>query len=510
MKMTTLQYNKGMKTKLVYISVFPIIIFMVVLFGCSPNYRQAKETGKMAEIFPEYTGLTIPPNIAPLNFIIKEAGSKFRIEIKGEAGQPIIISQNSPTVKIPVKRWHELLAQNTGKNISIGIWSLNDDQWIKYSSISHQISTESIDPVLVYRLVYATYLKWNKMGIYQRDLTCFDEIPIIENSSTDNGCVNCHTFSKNNPAKMAMHFRIVHPGTLFWNDGKLSKTDTKTPETMSAGVYPAWHPDGKHIAFSTGKISPHLTTRLNKPVDVADKASGIFVYNTENNTVSTSPEISTNLRESMPEWSADGKYLYFTCAPEAQKGDVESLLHSRYSLKRIAYDPDAEEWGKVEPVLNADSLGISISMPAVSPDGKFMVCAVTDFGYFTIFHQNSDLYILNLKTGEFRKMDLNSNTAESHSSWSSNSRWLVFSSKRTDGVLTRPYIAFIDSAGNTSKPFLLPQEDPGMYDLLQANYNRPELVTGKVELSPIEIRNLIAGEAQKVDDAELQKTGSSN
>jgi hypothetical protein len=347
--------------------------------------------------------------------------------------------------------------------------------------------------------VYASYLKWNKMGVYQRNLTNFDETPIIENSSTDKGCVNCHTFSKNNPSKMAMHFRIIHPGTMIWNKGKLTKTDTKTDETMSAGIYPAWHPDGIHIAFSTGKISPHLTTRLNKTVDVADKASGLFVYDTEKNTTSTSTEISSDRRENMPEWSADGKFLYFTSAPGAQKGDEESLLHSRYSLMRIAYDTETDKWGKAEMVLNADSLGMSISMPTVSPDGKFIVCAVTDYGYFTIFHQNSDLYLINLETNVLKKMELNSNTAESHSSWSSNGRWIVFSSKRNDGVLTRPYISFIDSTGVAHNPFLLPQEDPEIYDMLQANYNRPDLVTGKVELSPFDIRNLVMGEAQKVE-----------
>jgi hypothetical protein len=398
-----------------------------------------------------------------------------------------------------LRKWHKLLSVNTGKSLTIDIWSFNNGKWDRYKRIKNQISIYPIDPVLVYRLVNATYLKWDKMGIYQRDLTRFDETPIIENNSTDNGCINCHTFSKNNPAKMAIHFRIVHPGTLIWNNGKLTKIDSKTAETMSAGIYPAWHPDGIHIAFSTGKISPHLSTSMSKPVDVADKASGLFVYDTEKNTISTSPEISTDRRESMPEWSADGKYLYFTSAPEALKGDDESLLRSRYSLMRIAYDTETDNWGKAEMVLNADTTGMSISMPAASPDGKYMVCAMSDYGYFTIFDKKSDLYLINLETRSCKKMELNSNTAESHSSWSSNGRWLVYSSKRTDGVLTRPYISFIDSTGTAQPPFLLPQEDPELYNLLQANYNRPELLTGKVELSPIEIRDLVAGEAQKIE-----------
>lgn len=498
MKMNILLYKK-------YLSSFAncrlaafFVIVVALVTSCTGNHRQASEIKRAAKIFPEYYNVTLPKNIAPINFIIREPGSKFRVEIAGENGNPVVISQRSPKIKIHIEKWHQLLEANAGKQLNIDIFTFTDGKWNRFDRISHRISEFPIDPVLVYRLVHATYLKWDKMGIYQRDLTGYGETPIIENSSTGNGCMNCHTFSKNNPAKMAMHFRIVNPGTLIWNNGKLTKTNTKTDETMSAGIYPAWHPDGKHIAFSTGKISPHLTTRLNKPVDVADKASGLIIYNTENNTVITSPAISTNRRESMPEWSADGKYLYFTSAPEALKGDQESLLHSRYSLMRIAYDPLADRPGKAEMVIDADSIGKSISMPAASPDGKFMVCALSDYGYFTIFHQNSDLYLIDLETKALKKMELNSNTAESHSSWSSNGRWLVFSSKRTDGVLTRPYIAFIDSTGNAHNPFLLPQEDPEIYDLLQANYNRPDLVTGKVELSPIEIRDLVTGVAEKV------------
>lgn len=486
-----------MFVKIIILMIF--MAFVVTVTSCSDIQKNAIETKSVAVIFPAYYNLTLPPNIAPLNFVIKEPGSKFRVEIKGETGDPIVIKQSSSKIKIPVNNWHKLLKANSGKTISFEIWSFNHKNWNKYQSIRHQISKDTIDPVLVYRLVYASYLKWNKMGIYQRNLTNFDETPVIENSSTGNGCVNCHTFSKNNPSKMAMHFRIVHPGTMIWNNGKLTKTNTKTEETMSAGIYPAWHPDGIHIAFSSGKISPHLTTRINKTVDVADKASGLFVYNTEKNTITTSPEISTNRRESLPEWSADGKYLYFTSAPEARKNDDESLLHSRYSLMRIAFDSETETWGKTEEILNADSLGMTFSMPTASPDGKFMVCSMSDFGYFTIFHKNSDLYLINLENHKLKKLELNSNYAESHSSWSLNSRWLVFSSKQLDGVFTRPYISFIDTNGVASAPFLLPLEDPEMYDLLQANYNRPDLVTGKVQLSPIEIRNLIVGEAQNVE-----------
>ena len=172
--------------------------------------------------------------------------------------------------------WQRVLSDNAGKSLKIDIWSYHHKRWSRYNSIEHHISADPIDPYLAYRLVYAVYLKWREMGIYQRNLTNF-----IENVSTGHGCMNCHSFSKNDPSKMLIHFRILHPGTLIWNEGELSKIDTRTLSTLSAGIYPAWHPNGKHIAFSTGQISPHMTARLNHVVDVSDRASDLMVYDIE-------------------------------------------------------------------------------------------------------------------------------------------------------------------------------------------------------------------------------------
>lgn len=476
-----------------------VVAGMLMMTNCSDKPENAYETNSVANIFPAYYDLTIPPNIAPLNFIIKEPGSKFRVEISGDNGESFAIQQRSPSIQIPLGDWQKILSDNAGKTLNLDIWSHNNKKWTKYTTIKHEISSDPIDPYLAYRLVYAVYLKWHKMGIYQRNLTNFEESPVIENSSTDHGCINCHSFSKNDPSKMLIHFRLLHPGTMIWNEGRLSKIDTRTPNTMSAGIYPAWHPSGKHIAFSTGQISPHLTARLNKVVDVADRASDLMVYDVENNRVTTSPWISTKRRENMPVWSADGRYLYFISAPEAINGDDESLLHSKYSLMRIAYNTNRNSWGEAEMVLNSDTTGMSISMPSISPDGKYLVCSMSDYGYFTIFHKESDLYSVNLETKEYKKLELNSTSAESFSAWSANGRWLVFSSKRMDDVYSRTYIAYFDKNGVAHPPFVLPQKDPAMYDRLLASYNLPKLITGKIELTPIEVRNVVLSYAQKVE-----------
>lgn len=468
--------------------VLPGIIFVLLFSACGGNPNDAEEVPAYAKIFPEYYELTLPPNIAPLNFVIREPGSKFRVEIRAGASKPILIRQASSGIKIPLNEWQVLLSENQDETLRVDIWSYNNGQWLKYKRIEHHIAREKIDPYLAYRLVHAVYLKWHKMGIYQRNLSTFEETPLIENSSTGHGCMNCHSFSNNDPSKMLIHFRILNAGTLLWNEGQLSKVDTRTPASLSAGIYPAWHPGGKHIAFSTGQISPHLTTRSDKVVDVADRKSDLVIYDVDQNEVLSSPVVSTRRRENMPVWSPDGRLLYYLSAPEAMAGDEKSLLHSRYSLMCVPYSVNLNKWGEPEMVLNADSLGKSISMPAISPDGKYMVCSMSDYGYFTIFHKESDLYCIDLATREHRKLDLNSKSAESFSSWSSNGRWIVFSSKRLDDVFSRPYIAYFDENGKSHKPFVLPQKDPEMYDMLLANYNLPKMITGKIEVRAEDIQ----------------------
>ncbi|TNF41835.1 MAG: hypothetical protein EP310_06750, partial [Bacteroidetes bacterium] len=397
-------------------------------------------------------------------------------------------TSRNPSVKIDESRWKKLLATNQGKELTIDILCRNNGRWIKFSSVNQTIAKDKIDSYLSYRLINSAYVLWFEMGLYQRNLENFDEDVIVQNKSLNNACVNCHTLSRNNPEKFMFHIRSKFPGTLLFNNGELKKIETKTKYTLASAAYGAWNPNGRHIALSVNQINQNFYVFKDQSNEVSDKYSDLIVCDTETNMITTSPEVSTRSRENLPEWSADGKYLYYISAPEAV--DDSARLITKYSLMGISYDAEKNIWGKADTIISAKETGKSITFPRASPDGRFLVFCSTNYGYFTIHHKTSDLCVLDLKTGEYRVAnELNSNETESYHSWSTDGRWLIFSSRRIDGVHTRTFIAYAGENGKFGKPFVLPQKDPGFYNHFLLNFNRPELMTGKINVSPQKIRD---------------------
>lgn len=421
------------------------------------------------------------------------------MEISAQKGEKISFRQDSPKIIIPENKWHALLTENSGGSLKIDVY-VKKGKWMKYLSITDTIAPEIIDNNLVYRWLPLVYTDGDKMGIYQRNLENFENKPIIENTSIPGRpCINCHSFRSSQPEKMSFHIRKAHSGTLIIDNGKYTKYNTKTEYTMAPAAYTAWHPNGNLIAFSLNRIFVNFTTSEDKLVEVCDQASDLAIYDEKNHTMSSNPDIAGSGRETLPNWSPDGKILYFIRAPKAED-DMSNWESARYDLMKIGFDPETLSWGTVETLLSSQQTGKSITFPSASPDGRYILFCMMDHSYFSIFDKNSDLYLLDLKTGKYKKADaLNSEFTESFHFWSKNGRWVVFSSKRMDEISTRPYFAYFDSSGNFHKPFVLPQHDPLFYERLKWNYNLPTLVMGDLNLDTAQIRAAILGSPEVVD-----------
>ncbi|MFN8206611.1 MAG: hypothetical protein U0T82_04295 [Bacteroidales bacterium] len=479
-----------------------------LITGCRSEIKDFRELDRTPVIFPDYGGIVIPPNIAPLNFLIKEEGEEFEVRLSIPSGRKLIMHSHNPKFEFSQGKWHALLKEGRGSSLLVEIFVKNKiSGWQKFKTIENKISTDDIDNHLVYRLINTGYVLWNELGIWQRNLENFEETPVIENRAFEYGCLNCHSFRHNDPDYMMLHTRAIHGGTIIGRDGKLIKVDTKTANILSAGVYPSWHPDGNHIAFSVNRINQHFATGDIR-IEVTDEVSDLMVYDINKNEISTCPSISGLSRENLPVWSPDGKFLYFISAPPAT--NLSNRIIGRYDLLRIAFDTLNDSWGKVDTILSSSVTGKSITFPKVSPNGRFIMFCLSDHGYFSIHHPMADLYLMDLQTHSYRKMEINSPETDSYHSFSSKGNWFVFSSKRMDGLFTRPYFSYLDENGNASKPFVLPQKDPEFYNHFIKNYNIPELITGKIKYSPLEIRDKILEDPVKARMSESVDTAYMN
>ncbi len=226
-----------------------------------------------------------------------------------------------------------------------------------------------------------------------------------------------------------------------------------------------------------------------------DLDSALLYYVVDSQLVKTSPKFSKKDRlETLPTWAPDGRFLYFCSAPMLWSDQTElppeRYRDVKYDLLRISYDLDCDQWGQLETVLSARDTGLSILQPRISPDGRWLLFCMCEYSCWASYQASSDLYIMDLKaaqeTGryEYRRLDVNSDQSETWHSWSSNSRWIAFSSKRGSGLFTRTYLAYIDGAGTVCKPLLLPQKDPTFYDSCLWTYGVPELVIEPVRAAP--------------------------
>jgi Tol biopolymer transport system component len=407
-----------------------------------------------------------------------------------------------------VREWNRLLENSRNGKIEIEIISKGDDGTEeKYAPIIIKVADEAIDPYICYRLLYPGYETYLQIKIIQRSLSDFNEKSVIENQLLGNNCVNCHAFSKNNPGKFLIHVRGSSGGTYFIDGNKIRRFELKTDEMKYGAVYPSWHPGGRYVAFSSNNIRQSVHSSPDENIEVTDLASSLVLYDTEKNEISPVIESDTvKYMETFPEWSPDGRYLYYCRASQYTEGsDISSI---RYNLMRKSFDVNSGTFGAAEVVYDAQSIGKSVSFPRISPDGRYLVFTLHNFGNFSIWHKEADLYLLDIQTGKTQEMPVNSDETESYHCWSSNGKWLVFSSKRGDGLTARPYFAWFGSPDDVGKPFVLPQKDPALYSRMILTFNKPEFITGKITEGPRDFEKASKNKAVRAvwnEDVTLQK-----
>lgn len=511
---------------------FTLILAACLLTACKPEAVVPAQSTAVTEplsIFPDYTDVVIPPNIAPLNFMAKNEGDEFVARYATRDGKHEVVAAAAADGKLQFDSvaWRTLLTEARGSDIVLSLYCQRDGAWVKHPDATLAVAKEEIDPYLTYRLIEPSYELYRQLGIYQRNLTNFEELPIYENNADyendNNHCINCHSTQNYGAThRSVFHVRGEHGGSVFAGDGKAERFNMKCDSTLGNAVYPAWHPTEPWVVFSSNKTGQAFYMQRSDKIEVIDYGSDLIFYDVENNKISNVLKTPVEM-ETFPTWAPDGKTLYYCSAyvdclahiPDSAMANPKNTAASdsivmnynkvHYNLMALDFDHDTRTFGAPRLVFDAKIHGGSVTVPRVSPDGRWLLFTVGGFGQFHIWHHNSDLWVMDLQAADpvasVHKLDkASSDDVDSFHNWSSNGRWIVVSSRRDDGSYTRPYIAYFDAEGHDHKAFLLPQEDPEQHFMRMKSYNVPELSRTAVNVTPEQFR-----EAIYADDDNIKK-----
>ena len=485
-----------------------LILITIALFSCScsSSYKDAAAIGEEPDIYPDYAGIILPYNISPMNFLVNNDGDRFIVELKGGGSS---LKLRGPKVRIPENKWRNILEESKGKTIRFCIYVKRQGEWKKLNDIVNAVSSDPIDNYVTYRLIEPGYSGYSKIVLRQRDLTSFKENDLYNShlisGRIDQQCINCHSFQNFNADRFQLHARQTKGGTVIAEGNKSKKLAFKTGDLISNAVYPSWHPHENLIAYSVNSTEQLFHMKNRQKIEVYDNASDLILYDVDTDEVTYIVNDSLSY-ETFPYWSQDGRTLYYASAYLPSFGADSSTEAKRiterirYNIYSVSFNPEDRTFGTPTLVLDAVKDSLSAVTPRPSPDGKYLLSGVGDYGSFHIWHESGDIYLTDLSTGETRPLnEINSPRADSFKCWSSNSRWIIFTSRRDDGNYTRLYITYFDENGKAGKPFMLPQKDPYQNLRLFKSYNVPELTKDKTTLGPKDIERILLSEPIQVE-----------
>ena len=120
----------------IHCSLFTILL----LSACTETVSDAKQESALPQIYPDYLGVTIPVNIAPLNFNMADEKAVCIDAVITDGKGNSLHSQGEESVDFDIDDWHQLLAQNPGDSLCVTVSAKYDDGW--HRPISSMASME--------------------------------------------------------------------------------------------------------------------------------------------------------------------------------------------------------------------------------------------------------------------------------------------------------------------------------------------------------------------------------
>ena len=203
--------SSPLRSRVLYVAT--LLQLCLLLAACTHSAPASyTDTDVLPTIYPDYIGVTVPRNIAPLHFHIDHDTTATDFVTRFSAGGETW-SFGGEDVRPGLKKWAKMKAAalNADGRITVDVFQKQADQWLHRKPFDILVSKDSIDPYISYRLISPSYVTYEDLTLNQRCLENFDESLIygnMINSDEENGqCINCHHAQAYNPNRIQFHVR---------------------------------------------------------------------------------------------------------------------------------------------------------------------------------------------------------------------------------------------------------------------------------------------------------------
>lgn len=516
-----------------FLRVWAVFFIVCAMVSCTERNRQAQPSGTFAPIQPDYAdSIVLPSNIAALNFCMArdsfchgKAWVRFcaHDSLQNVRSSYVFKIRRTRGTGIGLRKWKKLLSEAAGGFLLVEVFEQTANGLVRYKPLHWFVSPDAIDRYLLYRVSQYEEGQHGEVYFTQRNLETYrnryvghNRLLDYDDKNGDHSCMNCHDCLQNNSQKMVFHVRGSHKGTILMRGDTLMKI--ALPDNYNLRLtYPAWHPSGKIVAFSTNlPNSVHYASSTQKIIYTLDTLGSIVFLDVEKMRLFSCPQLIDSAYDQVfPAWSPDGKQLYFCRAPKKDYGVfpfpqyIDTSLSMRQNrteqiwddLMRMDFDLDSRQFSGLQCVYPFSRMQKSASMPKVSRDGRYIVLSLLKTSTFPL--QNlGDFYCLDLHSDSLAPIELkilNTPGSEKGHSFSSSGKWMVFSSSRRTLAIPETYITHFDPEhGTFTKPFLVPQKRGDFYYTNLQGFVFPVLSKEPVRHSPREVAETIRGQAVDV------------
>lgn len=462
-------------------------IAMVVAAGSLATGFAADATGSQLQITYPIEETLFPSDIVAPTVLWEDTtgtSQRWDVEVRGADGEAFVRdSVDAPRWRPSAESWKQIKERSVESSVAVAVTGRDGAAGATATALVRiRTSPDAVGDALLYREVPLPFLKAvqdpSKIRWRYGTVDSEEGPPIVlENLPV---CGNCHSVADNGSVlgldvdygndKGAYGILPVQQQMVMDDEKIITWADYKREDDeRTFGLLSRVSPTGRYV-ISTVKdrsvfvaIDDLMISQLFFPI------KGILVvYDRQTKTFAALPGADDpRYVQTNPVWSPDGKEIVFARATAHRAERLEQSNSAlvdehdvpeftvekqpfRYDLYRIPFNDGAG--GTPVPLEGASDNGMSNFFPKYSPDGKWIVFCKAES--YMLLQPDSELYIVPTAGGEARRLRYNTARMNSWHSWSSNSRWLVFSSK-VNGPYTQLFLTHIDADGNDSPPVLL-------------------------------------------------------